>query len=498
MFAFSITSFIAAASTVYLIFTYFRAYRRLRAFKGPLLASFSEVWLFKESIYKRMHTGQREALSKYGSPARIGPNLLVTDDPELLRHMSAPRSNWVRGNWYEDYSFGGTTPNIFSETNEKKHARLRTKLGPAYSGKGVDNLESSIVAQILKMRGLLTREYASKGKAVDMIRLSEFFTLDVLSEIAFGQAFGYLDANEDLYDYITTGDAFIPIFELTNNHTWLRKIIWSPWVAALLAPKETDKVGQGRIISIAHQAVAERYKLAEAGKEPKADMLGSFIHHGLSQRESQSEAHIQILAGSESTSTVFRMTMLYIVTNPRIYHALQLEIDAAIAAGSISHVITDVEARQLPYLQAVVWEGLRKTPPLFGLQPKVAPPGGETVNGVFFPGGTQVAICDAALTHRQDIFGEDAEIFRPERWLEADETTRSKYLSTVELIFGSGRFGCLGRNIGLLELNKVFVELLRHFDWAIVNPAKPMSRNVANGVWLQQGMNMVVTERKQS
>jgi len=35
----------------------------------------------------------------------------------------------------------------------------------------------------------------------------------------------------------------------------------------------------------------------------------------------------------------------------------------------------------------------------------------------------------------------------------------SIYTSTVDFIYGSGRFGCLGRDIGLLELNKVFVEV---------------------------------------
>lgn len=115
----------------YFIFACFRNHRRLASFKGPVLASISESWLLWQSITHRVNTSQRDALSKYGSPARIGPNLLVTDDPELLRHMSAPRSTWTRGNWYEDYSFGGTTPTIFSEVDEKKHARLRAKLGPA-------------------------------------------------------------------------------------------------------------------------------------------------------------------------------------------------------------------------------------------------------------------------------------------------------------------------------------------------------------------------------
>lgn len=315
---------------------------------------------------------------------------------------------------------------------------------------------------------MLHRDHTSGNiRPVDMTRLSQYFTLDVLSSIAFGRAFGYLDANRDLWDYISISQKFIPIFELASDFPWLqRHLFGNPIVAALLTPKDAETVGQGKIAEIAHEAIAERYALAsdaaEKGKEHKADMLGHFIAHDLSQKEAESEAHLQILAGSESTSTVINMTMLYVVTNPRVYQNLRTEIDSGIASGKISSadtVIKDVEARKLPYLQAVIWESLRMCPPLFGLLTKVAPPGGETFNGIFFPGGVEVVISPASLTRRKDIFGEDSDIFRPERWLEADEATHVKYMSTVDLVFGSGRFGCLGKNIGMLELNKVFVEV---------------------------------------
>ena len=300
-----------------------------------------------------------------------------------------------------------------------------------------------------------------------MTRLSQYFTLDVLSKIAFGNAFGYLKANTDLYEYIETGQAFLPVLELLCNHAWLRPIVFSPLVQKLLAPKDADNVGMGKILNIAHQAVDERYAAAAPADPEKhgaqrKDMLGSFISAGLSRQEAQSESHIQILAGSDSTSTAVRMTMLYLVTNPLAYNTLRAEIDLGVAEGRIEKesTITDAQARKLPYLQAVIWEGLRKCPPLFGLGSKVAPlPHGETVNGIFYPPGTEVGVCPAAVTHREDVFGLDAAVFRPERWTDSDETTRETMRGVVDLIFGSGRFGCLRKNIAFLELNKVFVEV---------------------------------------
>jgi cytochrome P450 len=66
---------------------------------------------------------------------------------------------------------------------------------------------------------------------------------------------------------------------------------------------------------------------------------------------------------------------------------------------------------------------------------------------------------------------------------------------TVDLIFGSGRYKCLGAPIAWLELEKVFVELLRNFEIAILDPLKPMV-SVDHGVWLQSGLIVKITERE--
>ena len=117
------------------------------------------------------------------------------------------------------------------------------------------------------------------------------------------------------------------------------------------------------------------------------------------------------------------------------------------------------EAKQLPYLQACIMEGLRMWPPLTGPQSKAAPSGGEIVNGIFIPGGVEVAFNPTMTMRRKDIFGDDSNVFRPERWVDADESTRNKYERTTELVFDSGRYGCLGKNIAMMELNNLLVEV---------------------------------------
>lgn len=64
----------------------------------------------------------------------------------------------------------------------------------------------------------------------------------------------------------------------------------------------------------------------------------------------------------------------------------------------------------------------------------------------------------------------------------------------ADLTFGFGRFGCLGKPVALMELNKVVVELLRHFEMSVINPDKPWESD-SRGIFLQKDFWVRVTER---
>jgi cytochrome P450 len=166
------------------------------------------------------------------------------------------------------------------------------------------------------------------------------------------------------------------------------------------------------------------------------------------------------MAGADSTATAVRCIFLHITTNPLIYLRLRSEILDADRRGLISSpVVRNVEALRLPYLQACIKEGLRIWPPLTGLMTKQAPPGGDTFNGVFIPGGTDIAYSAWGTHHNPKTFGEDADVYRPERWLEKKAEELQHMERSVECVFGSGRYGCLGKSVAFIELNKVFVQV---------------------------------------
>ena len=189
-------------------------------------------------------------------------------------------------------------------------------------------------------------------------------------------------------------------------------------------------------------------------------MLGSFIRHGLSQEEASGEALLQVVAGSDTSAGTLRAVILNILTNPTTYRKLREEIDLAIATGRISSPIKDAEARQLPYLQAVIREGLRIMPPASGAFFKEVPPAGDVIDGKFIPGGTQIGSSPLGIHCSKKIFGADADLFRPERWLVASSEKFAEMASTVDLVFHYGKYQCLGKSVALMEFNKIFVEVI--------------------------------------
>lgn len=176
-------------------------------------------------------------------------------------------------------------------------------------------------------------------------------------------------------------------------------------------------------------------------------------HHSRLHNDSTNKSSV---AGTDTSATTMRVAMLYVMTSPHIYRKLQAEIDSTTRPG---HIISDEQARTLPYLQAVIKEAARICPPATGILSKKTPPQGDTINGRFVPGGVDIGQCLWGVERSKEVFGEDSMIFKPERWLEAKGEQLEKMEKSVALVWGYGKYSCLGKGIAFLELNKVFFEV---------------------------------------
>ena len=128
-------------------------------------------------------------------------------------------------------------------------------------------------------------------------------------------------------------------------------------------------------------------------------------------------------------------------------------MDRACRAGHLSSIPGYEEVvHNCPYYVACIKEALRLSPSTPNLFARVVVPEGVNIDGMYIPGGTEIGCSSWVLGRDKALFGPDADVFRPDRWLESEKQTAiyEKYSFT----FGYGTRSCLGKEIALMELYK--------------------------------------------
>ncbi|KAM7219733.1 cytochrome P450 family protein [Rhypophila decipiens] len=509
---------ILATLVAYYMLQTCRKYIKLRHIPGPSGVGWTKWWLAKHQGRGTLCCDLEEVAYKHGPIARIAPDWVLVSDPSEIRRIWSVHSGYRRSDWYRGFRFDPNRDSLLTASNNKEHHAIRSKLLPGYGGKGLGNQEIPVDKAVLAFIELIDREYltttnSANGHVIprpmDGARVFLYFSQDVNSAIEFGEPFGYMQMNSDFNGII---EAFEMMMGATNVMALFPPLLWlikSPLVKPLL-PKPTDKTGVGRLLGIVQEKVQQRYREInnnENVNRPR-DVLQSFVMSSLSPTEVEAEALVHLLGGTDTTAAALRTTIFYLSVNPTAYNTLRAEIDAFFKACKATRpVITDTEAKSLPYLQAVIKEGLRIWPPITGLMAKSSEKD-DIICGKKIPAGTHVAWAALAVMRNKELFGEDAQQFEPGRWIAAAKETekegqegeaartRLKEMESVQsMVFVMGsRWECLGRRLALMEMGKVLFELLLRYDFAIADPVKPFQW-WNYGFTIHEKMNFIVTKR---
>ena len=113
-------------------------------------------------------------------------------------------------------------------------------------------------------------------------------------------------------------------------------------------------------------------------------------------------------------------------------------------------------------MHACIQEAFRMHPASGFQLERVVPAGGAQICGEHYPAGTIVGVSQWAVQRNKEVFGEDVNTFRPERWSEASEQ-KVREMERAMFHFGAGNHMCLGRNVSAREMYMVTPALLRTF-----------------------------------
>ena len=233
-----------------------RAWHRLRHIKGPFLASFSYLWLLHSTSKNKQAESFRDIIDEYGPLVRIGPNDLITSDVEIIRCMGRTNSKpaYSRSSWYSAMKVDPYHDSLISTRNTLAHDKLKAKMSFGYGGRENPSLEEGTDTQLSIFVDLIRRKYISAGaefKPIDMAIATQCFTLDSLSQVAYGNAFGFLATDSDMFDYVSESKKLLPVLVLSAEVPWAGRIFMSPTFLRFLGPKPTNSKGFGKMLKYA-------------------------------------------------------------------------------------------------------------------------------------------------------------------------------------------------------------------------------------------------------
>ncbi|KAH9214462.1 cytochrome P450 alkane hydroxylase-like protein [Leptodontidium sp. 2 PMI_412] len=401
--------------------------------------------------------------------------VVFTADPENIQAVLATK--------FHDYELGPARNDAFHSllgngifTAEREAwAHYRHQLKPQFTRDQVSDLEAAGRHLNILFKALPQTNSDGWVESADWMPLLYRFTLDASTEFLFGQSVDSqttaLHAEDSGYskeqqDNIAFSEAMNTAQEYIVSRLRFRRPSWWPLPKEHKEACDTVKSMADRFVKMALDPDQKRHlQQAETGERKKFVLLDALVAETRDPIELRDQALHVLLAGRDTTSALLGWTILLLGRHPEIYSSLRQTVLSTF--GTETHPLTEPSFASLKAckeLTHVLYEVLRLYPlvPVNGrlaIRNTVLPTGGgkDGKQPIAIMKGEQVGYHSYVMHRRKDIWGEDADIFRPERW-------EGRKLGWEMIAFSGGPRICLGQQYALNEASFVIVRVLQRFD----------------------------------
>ncbi|KAL4079878.1 cytochrome P450, partial [Scleroderma yunnanense] len=416
----------------------------------------------------------------YEIPMTLGQRKIVLCDPCALSHLL------VRDTW--TYVGAPETKAMLEKSVGKgvmwaegdDHRRQRRSVAFAFNSTAVRKLAPIFFNIVHKMKivweDIIDTDGDSKSAIIDVqdrFQRMNRISLDAIGLAGFGHDFSTLDGKKG--SMALALDAF-------GAPSGKRKAINSGFYLLMQMFPVLFRIPtpRNRMFDELHKSTASvsiaLHEKSEKGKEEnsiigflsKIQNTGTNFH--ITQYELQSLMKILLVAGYETTSITITWALIELSNNPDIQMKLRKEFLAFDGEPTYDQL-----QKKFPYLDAVVHEALRVHPAasemirqakeddIIPLSEGVRTKSDQVVHSLCISHGTSVCVPIACVNRSNAIWGPDAKVFRPERWLETGGVTEKLPGYRHLMTFFDGPKTCLGKLFAVAEITIVLSVFVKNF-----------------------------------
>ncbi|KAJ7218140.1 cytochrome P450 [Mycena pura] len=444
----------------------------------------------------------------------LGTDRLFISDPKTLHYIYGTRGYDICKQRLRCEMVRIVTGPGLAWASDEVHRRQRRINSPAFG----NSVARSYVPVFLAYANLSAQWkdlVAEKGAVV--VNTPKYFSrffLDVIGEVAFDYQFGATNNEEDIFAKVMA--SVVPIFMVPTNAmifvTGLLEFLPMRVVRFLIDHGPTQSLRNGQraramATQISKNLVDQKSEALLAGKG-KRDIMSLLVQANASANPETSLTQPEIWAsmqtftqaGHETTANTMSFALFELSRRPDIQTKLRAEVwkmdQEMRERGDIEFTATDFD--NMPYTIAVMKEILRFHPVAFDnshdvlvddvvlpLSYPITTNSGKVITELPVPKGTVIQVSFAGYNRHPDVFGDDAHVFRPERYL--DDTVKDTIKLGVYgnvLTFGSGVRTCIGWRFAVYEFQAFLVELVQNFEFSIDPEVESKFRRTASLVMI--------------
>ncbi|KAJ3575027.1 hypothetical protein NP233_g1369 [Leucocoprinus birnbaumii] len=438
---------------------------------------------------------QREWVKKYGPVVRmvgpVGIERLMFLEPEALHQilvkdwLQYPRPGFLRNILGIITGYG-----LLTVTGDE-HKQMRKAMNPAFS---IPNLMAQTHLYWEAINGLVSifndqlTTLGTEGKVLPVYDWMSKVTLDIICETGFGYKTDTLHnphnelavAYENLLSlqsgpniaklillmFIPGGPKFLASDWAYRNRRVLQKIPFFAEVSVLIKSmydirKLSKKMLEEKFAETATHVSdidAKRDIMSILVRARKADQEGrAGGQYAMNDQAMMDQVLTFLAAGHETTASGLSWTLWLLANDKESQRKLREELTPVMAENPHPDYRT---LKDLKWLDCVVMESLRVMPPV-PLTVRIAKEQG-VINGIVVPKGTMFYIPIRVVNTWKVTWGEDAEEFHPERWLNLPKD----YHPTFSMLsFIAGPHACIGKTMSIIEMKAVLAGLIVNFEF---------------------------------
>ncbi|KFY95042.1 hypothetical protein V498_03555 [Pseudogymnoascus sp. VKM F-4517 (FW-2822)] len=466
------------------LFIYRATLAPLSKLPGPWHTRFSDVILMYKEFTAHRRVYIHELHKKFGPVVRLGPHEVSFTSVEALKEIyQSGGSGYDKTEFYNLFVQYGTRT-TFSTLQKREHDQMKRYIAGSYANTSI--MHSEVLSGIRERVGAFLRRCEEAEKpAIDFYVYLHCFAMDCASfhllhphgtksidgrDLHLMQEYSFGDTlrtkllryrlptitrwMETIWRYVKK---FVPSpFERTCSNSTAAKLLRyrlptiTRWMETF-QQKVESKIGQF-VITACEQTDSGDHSLAYKLKNSKAEFRPIQV---------AAECMNHLAAGIDTTGDALCFLM-YQLSQPGSRH-FQDKLIAELLSNK------DKALDELPYLEAVIKEGLRCFPPIPMSQPRCVPSAGRIIDGYFIPAKTIVS-CQAWSLHQLNphIF-DQGDQFLPERWLDPNAALE---MNRLFFSFGAGGRSCTGRHLALVEMKCLLRELYSRYKTRIAPEMK--------------------------